>query len=257
MLEMNVILSGERPVTMRLIQAGLVTALLVMTACTSEGAGETTEPPTTSTPTTESTATPEPTTTLGTTFVVKEPGDSGPGITATTPDSGWTLSTDVGGVFKGDVDAAVGEAAVFLWSFPAGTEFYVPADPCQSESSMPTSPATTADEISSALAAQASRDGSEPVEVTIGGYEGKSLTVHVPDDVVFADCEGETFLTYATGDDPGARTQQGPGQIDEIWILDVDGSIVIISAVYRPDTPTEFVEEMQSIAQSATFQLAS
>ena len=144
-----------------------------------------------------------------------------------------------------------------MWSFPAGTEFYVPTDPCQSESTMPTSPATTADEISSVLAGQASRDASEPMDVTIGGYEGKSLTVHVPDDVVFADCEGETYLTYATGDDPGARTQQGPGQIDEIWILDVNGSIVIISAVYRPDTPTEFVEEMRSIAQSASFQLAS
>ena len=254
---MNVIFSGERPVTMPIWQVGLVMALLVMTACTSGGGAETTDPPTTSAPTTESSAIPEPTTTLGTTFVVKEPGDSGPGITVTNPASGWSFDTDFGAFSEGDEVGNVPEATILLWSFPAGTEFYVPADPCQSESTMSTSPATTADEISSALAAQAQRDASEPVDVTIGGYEGKSLTVHVPDDVVFADCEGETFLSYATGDDPGARSQQGPGQIDDMWILDVEGSPVIIDALYRPDSRPELVEEMRSIAQSATFQPAS
>jgi len=232
-------------------------ALLVMTACTSGGAAETTEPPTTSVPTTESSAIPEPTTTRGTTFVVKEPADSGPGITVINPDSGWSFDTDFGAFSEGDDVQNVPEATILLWSFPAGTDFYVPVDPCQSESTMSTSPATTADEISSALAAQASRGASEPVDVSIGGYEGKSLIVHVPDDVVFADCEGETFLSFATGDDPGARSQQGPGQIDEMWILDVEGSPVIISALYRPDSRAELVEEMRGIAQSATFQPAS
>jgi hypothetical protein len=211
-----------------------------------------------SSPTAESSApvTSEPTTTAGTTFVVSEPGEFGPGVTAVTPASGWTLEADLAGLFKGDEVGNVPEAAIVLWPHPAGTEFYVPADPCQSGSTMPDTPATTPDEISLSLAAQALRGASDPVDVTIGGYPGKSLTVHVPDDVVFADCEGETFLTYATGDDPGARIQQGPGQVDEIWILDVNGSIVIISAMSRPDTSTELVEEMRSIAQSATFQLA-
>jgi Tol biopolymer transport system component len=188
---------------------------------------------------------------------MKEPDDFGPGITATAPAAGWKLDADVAHLFKGDEGGNVPEAAILFWSHPAGTEFYVPGDPCRSDSTMPATPATTPDQISSALAAQASRGASEPVHVTIGGYEGSSLTVHVPDDVVLADCEAETYLTYATGDDPGARPQQGPGQIDEIWILDVNGSTVIISAHYRPDTPAESVEEMRSIAQSATFQSAS
>ena len=184
---------------------------------------------------------------------MKEPDDFGPGITVTTPDSGWTFDADVGHLFKGDEVANVPEATILLWSHPPDTEFYVPGDPCRSESTMPDTPATTPEEISSALAAQALRDASEPSDVTIGGYSGKSLTVHVPDDAVFAGCEDQTFLTYATGDDPGARPQQGPGQIDEIWILGVNGSTVIISAQYRPDTPAELVDEMRSIADSATF----
>ena len=87
----------------------------------------------------------------------------------------------------------------------------------------------------------------------IGGYTGRSVTLHVPGDAVFDDCEGRTFATYGVDGDPGARTQQGPSQIDQLWILDVDGSIVVLDAMYRPDTPADLVEDMRSIAQSATF----
>ena len=188
------------------------------------------------------------------TFVVKRPDEFGPGITVAVP-TGWSFDAGVAHLSKGDEVENVPEATILLWSHPAGTEFYVPGDACRSESTRPDTPATTPDEISAALAAQASRDASEPVDATIGGYSGKSLTLHVPDAAVFGDCEGETYLTYATGDDPGARPQQGSGQIDEISVLDVDGATVIISAQYRPDTRPELVDEMRSIAQSATFEL--
>jgi hypothetical protein len=181
---------------------------------------------------------------------VKQPDDDGPGITVTIPASGWSGNP----LSKGDEVNEVPEATVLLWSFRPGTEFYISADPCRSESTQPHTPAITVDEFAAALAAQALRNASEPVGVTIGGYEGKSLTLHVPDDAVFADCDGDTFATYGTDEDPGARTQQGPGQIDELWILDVHGSIVVIDAMYRPDTPEELVNEMRSIAESATFE---
>lgn len=215
------------------------------------GPTPTTAPPTTAVTEPTPTSTP-PTTAPAATRVVSEPNDGVPGITATTPPSGWTLETDLGGVFKADV----ADTGVLLWSFPAGTEFSVPADPCRSDSTMPFTPATTPDEIGSALAAQTARYVSAPVAVTIDGYAGLSLTLHVPGDAVFADCESTTFLMYATGDDPGARTHQGPGQVDELWILDVDGSVVIIDAMYRPDTPAVVIEELRSIARSATFQPA-
>ena len=50
------------------------------------------------------------------------------------------------------------------------------------------------------------------------------------------------------------RTAQGPGQIDEMWILDVDGSIVILNVVYGPDTPAALIDEMRAIVESATFE---
>ena len=180
--------------------------------------------------------------------------------TVTIPASGWTSFSRIGGLGKGD-DADPPEAAMLAWSFPAGTGFYVYGDPCQWTSTAPETPATTVDEIATALAAQASRDASEPVAVTVGGHAGKQITLHVPNDAptraeAFKDCDQDTFASYRTGSPGGEpnRYHQGPGQVDELWILDVDGAVVIIDAMYRPTTPAELVGEMRAIAESATFE---
>ena len=102
-------------------------------------------------------------------------------------------------------------------------------DPCQWSSTRPDTPATTVDEIVAALAAQASRDASEPVDITLDGYAGKTITLHVPDDAVdFDDCDDGSFGYWASidpefGDDgvePVPACTRRPGQIDELWILD-------------------------------------
>jgi hypothetical protein len=180
--------------------------------------------------------------------------DNGIAMTVSIPASGWTFNRDVNSLQKGTAVANLPEATVLLWSFPAGTEFYVPRDPCQMTSTRPDTPATTADDLAAALAAQASRDASRPEDVTVGGYEGKSIILHVPDDAEIDECEGGEFVSYGTEQDPLSRYHQGPGQIDELWILDVDGSIVVLDAMYRPGTPAGLVEEMRTIAESATFE---
>jgi hypothetical protein len=213
-------------------------------------------PTPTAEPTTEPTATPEPTSTpdAGLPEGPFDFEDRGMAMTVTIPASGWDFAPEITGFGKGDEVANLPEAAMLFWSWPAGTEFYVYGDPCRLTSTRPDTPATTVDDIATALAAQASRDASEPADVTIGGHAGKSITLHVPDDHVPDECEGGEFASYGVpGDDP-ARWHQGPGQIDELWILDVDGQIVIINAMYRPDTPAELIEEMRAIAESATFE---
>ncbi len=55
-------------------------------------------------------------------------------------------------------------------------------------------------------------------------------------------------------EDACARIAQGPGQIDEMWIVEVDGMAVIIDAAYYEGTPDEHVEEMRAIVESIRFE---
>ena len=121
---------------------------------------------------------------------------------------------------------------------------------------MPDTPATTVDEIVAALASQASRDASEPVDVTVDGHPGQSITLHVPDDVGFAacefDCDQGNFCTAGTA--TGCEMHNpAPGAISELWIVDVDGEVLIVNGTYYPETPAEDVDELQAILGSMTF----
>ncbi len=198
------------------------------------------------------------------TFLVDNPASSSgrPSISVTIPAPGWTYGASFKALNKGE-DADPPEAAILFWSWPAGTTLDVYGDPCKWDSTRPKTPAATPGEIADALAAQASRDASDPVDVTIGGYDGMQVTLHVPNiaptrQEAFKDCDGGEFASYGiTGGPAGAgpeRTHQGPGQVDEVWILDVEGAIVIIDAMHRPDTSDELIEEMRTIAESATFE---
>ena len=180
---------------------------------------------------------------------------------------GWVALPEFGAVSKDDdgLDApeTVG-VALLAWTWPAGTGFNVYGDPCQWLTTIPETPATTPDEIAAAFAAQASTDATAPVDVTVGGFAGKAITLHVPmafdlpnatREEKFADCDNDVFAFYGVeGETAEARNAQGAGQIDELWILDVNGSIVILDATYGPAAPAALVAELRTLAESATFE---
>lgn len=175
-------------------------------------------------------------------------------MTVTIPAPGWTWVPQAEGIIKGVEVANLPEAAIHLWGNPPGTEFYVPRNPCRAASTRPETPATTVDELAAALVAQADRNASQPVDVTIDGRAGKWLILHVPEDAVFGACESGQFVSYGTGQDLANRWAQGPGQIEEFWLVDVSGSVVVLNPLYRPDTPQALVEEMRGIVESTTFE---
>jgi hypothetical protein len=182
--------------------------------------------------------------------------------------AGWFPLPGVDAVSKDDDGLDPPEAvgvALIAWAWPAGTAFNVYGDPCQWSTTAPETPATTPDEIAAAFAAQASTDATSPLDITVGGFSGTAVTVHVPmsfdvpnatREEEFADCDEAAFVFYGTdaGDEAIARNAQGPGQIDELWILDVDGSIVILDLAYGPAAPADLVEELRTLAESATFE---
>ncbi len=144
---------------------------------------------------------------------------------------------------------------MLLWATPVGTAYDVYGDPCHWASTKPESPATTVDEIAAALAAQPSRDASEPVDVTLAsGYAGKKITLHVPRSTQCsrtATRKPTRAMAYA-GANPRAPIRDR-GQIDELWILNVNGAVTILDVMYRPDTPAALIDEMRAIAESADF----
>ena len=194
--------------------------------------------------------------------------DGGPvEITVDIASPGWDYLSAFDALGKNDdgLDSPETVGAVFAgWSFPVGTGFNVYGDPCHWSTTIPELPATTFEELASDLAAQASRDASAPVDITVAGYVGKAVTLHVPmsydlpnasREEEFADCDQSTFGTFGVEPDTElVWSAQGPGQVDELYILDVDGSIVILAAVYGPATPADLVEEMRAFVLSATFE---
>lgn len=189
-------------------------------------------------------------------------------VTVEVASPGWSVLAGLDGITKDDdgLDPPDSVGAAFLaWGWPSGTEFDVYGDPCAWSTTIPETPADTPDEIAAALAAQASTGAIAPIDVTVGGFAGKAITVHVPmsyevpgatREEEFGACDGDMFAFYGVrGESEPVRNAQGAGQIDELWILDVDGSIVILDAAYSPATPAELVEELRALAASATFEL--
>lgn len=186
---------------------------------------------------------------------LEDPTSEAPTITVTISSPGWQFHRDYQYLQRGlgAEDNSLRGDIVWPGSVPPGTGFYVYGDPCQSSSTRPETPATTVDEIVAAMAAQADRDASDPVDVTIDGYAGKTIILHVPDDADFAACDGDSFTTYEWGLGGQPPATQGVGQIDQYWFVDVEGSIVFIDAWYYPDSPDGTIEEMRAIVESATF----
>ena len=186
------------------------------------------------------------------THVLSDTSDGAIGVTVTVPAAGW--SGEPGGWSMESGPAGFDPpAGAGIIAFVVDEEFYVYGDPCDWRRTEPETPATTVGGIVDALATQAARDPSEPEEITVGGYPGKKITLQVPDDARFSDCDESTFATFGVAGEDKALEAQGPGEIDEIWIVDVDGSVVLLQGGYYADTPPGVVDELHEILSSATF----
>ena len=231
--------------------AAVVVALLVGVQLFSSPDGGTGDQPTstaTSEPTPEPTPDPTPSAAAGLPVGSSQELSSEIPIHVTIPAPGWAKVDD--GIFEKNGDSSPDGAIVITgWI----GDPLIPADPCEWASTMPDTPATTLDEITEALGRQATRDASDPVDVTADGYPGRSITLHVPDDP-FTDCDEGKFCTLSFGD--GAECQmwfQEPGMIDELWIVDVDGEFIFTAGSHWSETPADVVDEVRAILGSMTF----
>jgi hypothetical protein len=121
-------------------------------------------------------------------------------------------------------------------------------------------PGRGVDELASVLAHRPLRNATGPVDVTLAGYNGKYMVWSVPDDIDFADCDVDPgdgvhyFESWTASIVGGDRYQQGPGQEDELWILDINGQRLVIDATHMPGTSMADVAELHSIMRTIRFE---
>jgi hypothetical protein len=128
-------------------------------------------------------------------------------------------------------------------------------DPCQWQGTLPDPPVgPTVADLATALANQPTRSATTEA-TTIGGYSGTVVHMSVPTDIDFADCDLGQFTTWTdTGTDFSQRFQQGPGQLNDIHIIDVEGTRVIIDVGHYPSTPAADLADLEDILANVTFQ---
>ena len=128
---------------------------------------------------------------------------------------------------------------------------------------------STVDELAAVLAARPLRHATVPVSVSLGGYAGKYLEWSVPKDIAFSSCDkdpsdGHFYFDSWTGnalwnapyDSSGTtdRYQQSPGQVDRLWILDVEGRRLVIDASYLPGATAQDRADLQQVVDSIRFE---
>ena len=104
---------------------------------------------------------------------------------------------------------------------------------------------------------------SPPRDVTIYGYRGKHLELTVPDlpvegegdDLRFTGCIDDnlkSWVAFIDTAEPGDAFYgyTGPGYREEFWILDVEGTRLMIVAERSPGSPSENLTELRAILDS-------
>ena len=193
----------------------------------------------------------------------------GVSISVTIPGDGWYGEPGQGWFSRANDPNPPGTGMIVYGSVE---EYYVYGDPCHWQSTKPETPAATVDEMVVALQDQApgnegeafgvNSTASKPTDTSLDGYNGRSITLHAP--VIFAHiCDREQMAIFASEDRSPDRYLQRDlpdggsmqGQFDELWILDVNGQIVVLDLAYRSDTPQDALDELRAILASATLEV--
>ncbi len=168
--------------------------------------------------------------------------------------AGWSMW--LGAVKFGDDD---GHVAVSIT-----TVANLVRDGCRDHSWADPPVGPSVDDLASALADRAPfRVTSPPRDVTIYGYGGTYLELTVPDlpvegegdDRRFTACEGGNLKSWVAPIDtaePGDAYYgyTGPGYSEEFWILDAEGTRLMIAAERSSGSPSEDLAELRAILDS-------
>ena len=150
--------------------------------------------------------------------------------------------TPGGGVVYREGESPTGE--VSFWTV---SEVY--ADACHDDEPVAVGPSV--DDLADALVAQAGHHTSRPQPVTLDGHRGLHLQVTWPDQAGLEGCRNSSLRLWRTGtafyDSADPRTEL------TLWVLDVDGTRVVITSSATPDDALAERAELVGIATSTHF----
>jgi hypothetical protein len=173
--------------------------------------------------------------------------EGGQGLLLTVPAPGW-FSIDTWFLGKNETGAAV--FSMTLLPYRVGNVY---PDPCNwMRGPRKPSVGPTVDDLAAALVEQAGPAGIAPMNVTVGGYAGKKVELSIPDDLDYTTCDEGDFGRWQPVADPehyGPFTY-GNGQHDTVYIIDVDGTRLVIDTNYLPGTPAASVAELEQLVAS-------
>lgn len=142
----------------------------------------------------------------------------------------------------GSTDGLDGAGTAIGWSNRAGLH----SDPClpvaHKRPDIPVGPKV--EDFVEAVLAHPLLEVSEPVDVEVGGFGGRFLTLTTPSDTSGCD----NWRPW----EPGIFAQ-GPGDIWDLWIIDVDGLRMVLLANHFPDTSAENKAELREMIESIRF----
>lgn len=127
----------------------------------------------------------------------------------------------------------------------------VDRDPCGEPLDL-LDPGRTVEDLADSFAEQQLTDLTPPVPVEVGGYSGLYAELRAPDDIDFATCGQGKFELWVS-DPGGGRYMQEPGQVDRLWILDVNGDRVVLMATAVPGVSEAQMQELTEIVGSTRF----
>lgn len=125
-------------------------------------------------------------------------------------------------------------------------------DPCEMDEDAPEA-GTTVEDLAEALVAQKRTAVTEPVPVTLDGHEGLYLELTASSDIAFEDCAMGYYAYWEGSPDDAQHTADSPNTVDRVWILDVDGERVVLSAIAVRDVPDKLVDELNNMVESVRF----
>jgi hypothetical protein len=121
------------------------------------------------------------------------------------------------------------------------------ADPCQWVGTMlDRSAISSTDEVVAALATQKGLRVSTPTDVTVDGFAGTYMERRVPARTDLSNCDGGQFRVYL---DAGRGSSAGerylvPGELQHLWILDIEGVPLVIDASLNPGMSAQVRAEL-------------